>query len=111
MKRFLALACATIALPVALAHANPPSHDKITFESAKKVAEAKVPRGILTSHRLVRDRDHLIYCFEFTEAGKSGIKEVKVDAASGKVLKVKHESIETAQKEKAKEMRKSVSKS
>jgi hypothetical protein len=111
MKRFLALACATIALPVALAHANPPSHDKITFASAKKVAEAKVPRGILTSHRLVRDHDRLIYCFEFTEAGKSGIKEVKVDAATGKVLKVKHQSIKSAQEARAKEMKKTVAKS
>jgi len=111
MKRFLVWACATIALPVAVAHAGASSHDKITYESAKKVAEAKVPKGILTSHALLRDHDRLIYGFEFTEAGKSGVKTVKVDATTGKVLKVKHQSIKSAQEDKVKDMRKSVLKS
>ena len=108
MRRFLALACVTLALPAALAHASAPKHGKITYESAKKAAEAKVPRGTLTSHELVRDHDKLTYCFEFAEAGKSGVKAVKVDAYTGKVLKVKHESLKDEQKEKAKEMRKTV---
>jgi len=111
MKRFLVWACATIALPVAVAHAGAPSHDKITYESAKKVAEAKVPKGILTSHALLRDHDRLIYGFEFTEAGKSGVKTVKVDATTGKVLKVKHQSIKSAQEARVKEMKKTVAKS
>ena len=108
MRRLIALACATIALPVALAHASPPKPEKITYESAKKAAESKVPRGTLTSHQLVRDHDKLIYGFEFSEAGKSGVKTVKVDAYTGKVLKVKHESLKSAEQEKAKEMRKMV---
>ena len=94
-----------------LAHANPAKHDKITYESAKKAAEAKVPHGTLTSHELVRDHDHEFYFFQFVEAGKSGVKEVKVDAYSGKVLKVKHESIKGEQEARAKEMKKTVSKS
>ncbi|HEV8480043.1 MAG TPA: PepSY domain-containing protein [Candidatus Eisenbacteria bacterium] len=110
MKRFLALACATIALPVALAHANPPKHDKITYESAKKAAAARVPGGTLTAHQFIRDHDREIYSFQFVEPGKSGVKRVKVDAFTGKVLKVKHQSIKSAQEERAKEMKTTVAK-
>jgi peptidase YpeB-like protein len=108
MKRFLVWACATIALPVALAHANPAKHTKITYESAKKAAEAKVPRGTLTAHEFIRDHDREIYSFQFVEPGKSGVKRVKVDAFTGKVLKVKHQSMKSAQEDRAKEMKQSV---
>jgi len=110
MKRILALACATLALPAALAYANPAKHNKITYESAKLAAEARVPRGTLTAHEFIRDHDREIYTFQFVEPGKSGVKRVKVDAFTGKVLKVKHQSVESAQEDRAKEMKQSVAK-
>ena len=43
----------------------------------------------------------LIYSFDIKVAGKSGIEEVAVDAMTGKVLAVKHESPKQEAKEKA----------
>ena len=43
----------------------------------------------------------LIYSFDIKVAGKSGIEEVAVDAMTGKVLVVEHESPKQEAKEKA----------
>lgn len=106
MKRLLLAVLTSFVLPAAVAHAHSsaakPEH-KITFESARLIAQAKVPKGMLTSHGLLHEHGHLLYSFWFVEAGKSGGKVVDVDAATGRVVKVKHESIESARKEKAKE--------
>ena len=109
MKRLLVIAV-TLAASATQAHAHSSglkTEHKITYESAKLIAEHKVPKGTLTSHTLVHERDHLVYSFGFTEAGKSGVKEVDIDATNGKVLKVKHESIQAEEKERLKESRKS----
>lgn len=109
MKRILVMAFAILVVPAALAeaHSTAPKSKKIRFESAKAIAQAKVPRGLLTSHQFEHDHDRLVYSFEFKEAGKSGIKEVNVDATTGKVIKVKHQSIQDEQQERVKQAKKS----
>lgn len=99
MKRSVISALAILVASAALAQADP----KVDFVAAKATAQRKVPKGVLTSHDLVHEHGRLIYSFWFVEAGKSGGKEVDVDSATGKVIKVKHESVEASQKEKAKE--------
>ena len=107
MKRPVVIALAIFVALAALAQAQASvpkhTHDKVDFEVAKGTAQHKVPKGILTSHDLVHEHGHLVYSFWFVEAGKSGSKEVDVDAESGKVVKVKHESVESAQKERVKD--------
>jgi uncharacterized membrane protein YkoI len=109
MKRLLLIALTSLVVPAALAHANSKApktvHAKVDLELARAAAVAKVPKGTLTSHGLEHDHDHLRYSFWFAEPGKSGVKQVSVDAETGKVVKVKHESIEAEQKEKAKEVK------
>jgi uncharacterized membrane protein YkoI len=106
MKRFLVMAFASLVVPTALAHANSKpaklAHEKVDLPLARAAAVARVPNGTLTSHELVHDHDRLRYSFWFIEPGKSGFKEVSVDAASGKVVKVKHESIEGMEQARAK---------
>jgi len=113
MKWILVMALTILVLPVARAQARSTTsaspHRKVDYTLAKDAAQAKVPKGMLTSHELVHEHDRLLYSFEFTEAGKSGVKQVRIDASSGKVVKVKHESLKDEQEEKAKELRKSVS--
>jgi Peptidase propeptide and YPEB domain len=73
---------------------------KITTEAAIATAQAKVPNAKLTSAEIEQEGGKLIYSFDFTTAGKSGIDEVNVDAMTGKqVGKVEHESPAAEKKE------------
>ncbi len=73
---------------------------KITSEAAIATAQAKVPNAKLTSAEIEQEGGKLIYSFDFTTAGKSGIDEVNVDAMTGKqVGKVEHESPAAEKKE------------
>lgn len=65
---------------------------KISSRSARAIASAKVPHGKIKSQELEREHGRLIYSFDFTVPGKSGIEEVHVDAMNGKVLAIEHES-------------------
>ena len=106
MKRTLVVAFALVVPAVAHAHSAKPEK-KITYESAKLIAEHKVPKGTMMSHTLLHEHDHLVYAFGFSEPGKSGVKEVDVDARNGKIVKNKHESIQSEEKDRLKEARKS----
>ena len=52
----------------------------------------------------------LIYSFDFKIKGKSGTDEVNVDAMTGTILKVEHESPKAEAKEKAADRKKSAPK-
>jgi hypothetical protein len=57
MKGPVVMALAIFVALAALAQAQTPAtnlpHEKVSFESAKATAEAKAPKGLLTSHELV----------------------------------------------------------
>jgi len=76
---------------------------KISLETARATALAKVPGGEVRSEELEKEHGKLIYSFDIAVAGKTGVTEVNVSAISGKVLSVHHESARTEKKEEKKE--------
>jgi len=80
---------------------------KITEAMAVATAEKRVKNGKVESAELERQKGRLIYSFDLKVPGRSGMEEVNVDANSGKVLKVFHESAKTEQKEAAKDAKQS----
>jgi hypothetical protein len=102
----LALLTAIVALPAA-AQGVKITEDKpglmkkakITAEAATTAALAKVPGGKVEKGELEEEDGKLIFSFDIKVAGKSGIEEVAVDAITGKVLSVEHESPAAEKKE------------
>ncbi|MCA1591972.1 MAG: PepSY domain-containing protein [Acidobacteria bacterium] len=76
---------------------------KINMKAARTTALAQVPGGRIKSSELEREGGQLIYSFDI-RAGK-GIREVHVDAISGKVLEVKDESPSGEARERREERR------
>src|ERR1700694_4582458 len=64
---------------------------KISMEKAREIALKKVP-GKIKQEELEREKGKLIYSFDITVKGKSGIEEVAVDALTGDVISVEHET-------------------
>src|SRR5436190_23828073 len=62
---------------------------KITMKQARATA-LKSARGTIKSEELEREHGKLIYSFDIS--AKSGVTEVNVDAISGKVIGVQHET-------------------
>ena len=67
------------------------SQTKISEDSARTVALARVPVSAVKALELEREHGLLIWSFDLTVAGKPGIEEVEVDALTGKVVSVEHE--------------------
>ena len=82
---------------------TPAKQAKISLETARATALAKVPHGEVRSEELEKEHGKLIYSFDIAVPGKSGVEEVNVDAVSGKVLAVEHESARAEKQEKAQE--------
>jgi hypothetical protein len=76
---------------------------KISLETARSTALARVRHGVVRSEELEREHGKLIYSFDIAMPGKSGIQEVNVSAVTGKVLGVHHESAKDERKEAAAE--------
>lgn len=76
---------------------------KISLETARATALAKVPHGVVRSEELEREHGKLIYSFDIAVPGKTGIQEVNVSAIDGKVLGVHHETAKDEKKEAAQE--------
>jgi uncharacterized membrane protein YkoI len=62
------------------------SEATVSMDAAKATALAKVPNGTVKSGELEREKGRLIYSFDITVPGKSGIDEVAVDAKTGTVV-------------------------
>ena len=65
---------------------------KISPAAATATALAKVPGGKVQSAEIEKEDGKLVYSFDIKVAGKSGIEEVLVDAMTGTVVGVEHES-------------------
>jgi len=76
---------------------------KITEAAAAETAQKRVPKATIASVELERENGRLIYSYEMTTKGKSGVDEVNVDAVTGKIISVAHESPVTEKKEAAAE--------
>jgi len=74
---------------------------KITKEQATETALKQVPGGKLKESELEKENGKLVYSFDISV--KKGIKEVQVDAVTGKVVSIKSESAQDEANEKAAE--------
>ncbi len=74
---------------------------KVTPSAATSTALAKVPGGKVQSAEIEKEDGKLVYSFDIKVTGKSGIEEVLVDAMSGAVVSVEHESAADEAKEAA----------
>lgn len=64
----------------------------ITPAQALPIAMAKVPDGVLESAEIEQEAGKLVYSFDIKVPGKSGVEEVVVDAKTGNVVAVEHET-------------------
>jgi Peptidase propeptide and YPEB domain len=78
---------------------------KIGLDAARAAALAKVPGGEVRSVELEKEHGKLIYSFDISVPGKSGIEEVAVSAITGKVISQHHETARDEKRE-AKEEKK-----
>lgn len=72
---------------------------KFPADSARKLAEAKVPGGSVTKEELRQDGGKLLYTFYFKTKGKAGRDAVNVDAVTGAVAAPVHETSDEAKAE------------
>jgi hypothetical protein len=72
---------------------------KVTDEAARRTALARVPGGSIVKAGLEKEKGKLIFSYDIRVPGKDGIQEVNVDATSGAVLSVEHESSASEAKE------------
>jgi hypothetical protein len=76
---------------------------KIRESAAATAALKRFPKGTIQSVELEREDGHLKYSYDIATTGKSGIDEVDVDALTGNVIAVEHETPEQMKKEAAEE--------
>ena len=76
---------------------------KISEETARATALKQVPNGSVKSSELERENGKLIYSYDITVPGKTGIDEVNVNAMDGTVVAKQHETPKAEKAEAAKE--------
>lgn len=110
-------AAAALLLAAAPAHAQDPKPIKeekpgllakasITGEQARKTALDRVKGGVIQSGEIEEEDGKLVFSFDIKVPGKSGIDEVLVDAKTGAVVSVEHESPAAEAREAAKDAKK-----
>ena len=72
---------------------------KVSEATARTTALAQVPNGSVKSSEIERENGKLIYSFDITVPGKTGIEEVNVNALDGSVVGREHETAKTEKKE------------
>lgn len=65
---------------------------RIPEAQARRTALARVRNGRVRSHELEREHGRLIYAYDIAVPGRKGIEEVTVDARTGRVVTVEHET-------------------
>jgi uncharacterized membrane protein YkoI len=76
---------------------------KVSEATARATALAQVPNGTVKSSEIERENGKLIYSFDITVPGKTGIQEVNVNAIDGTVVNQEHETPKSEKKEAAAE--------
>jgi uncharacterized membrane protein YkoI len=74
---------------------------KITEPAAAAAALARVPKGKIDAMELEEEDGKFIYSYDVKTPGKTGIDEVHVDAMTGKVVSLVHETPAMEKKEAA----------
>jgi uncharacterized membrane protein YkoI len=83
------------------------SEAKISMKDARAKALEKVPGGRIKSSELEREKGKLVYSFDIRPAKGTGIEEVQIDAITGEVVSVEHESPAKEKAEKRSERKES----
>jgi uncharacterized membrane protein YkoI len=76
---------------------------KITEATARATALKEIPNGTVKSNELEREHGKLIYSYDITVPGKTGIDEVNVNAIDGTIVAKQHETPKSEKKEAVKE--------
>ena len=76
---------------------------KISPEAARTTALARVKGGTIKEEEIEKEDGKLVYAFDLKVAGKSGIEEVLIDAVTGMIVSVHHESVKEEAAEAAKD--------
>ncbi len=79
---------------------------KVSKADAEKTALAQVPNGTVKEAELEKEKGQLIWSLDVTIPDSKDIKEVNVDAITGKVLSVETETPEQQAKEKSEDAKK-----
>jgi uncharacterized membrane protein YkoI len=64
---------------------------KIPEPQARKIALARVP-GEVKSVELEREHDDIVYSYDIQAPSEIGVEEVQVDATTGRILSIVHET-------------------
>jgi uncharacterized membrane protein YkoI len=72
---------------------------RISEADARATALKQVPNGTVKSSELERENGKLIYSYDITVPGKSGIDEVNINAVDGSIVAKSHETPKTEKKE------------
>ncbi|MHB8522259.1 MAG: PepSY domain-containing protein [Limisphaerales bacterium] len=86
--------------------ANLQAQAKVSQADAQATALAQVPNGKVKDSELEKEKGKLIWSFDIAIPDSKDIKEVAVDAISGKVLSVETETPAQQEKEKAEDTKK-----
>jgi uncharacterized membrane protein YkoI len=76
---------------------------KISEAAARATALKEVPTGTVKKYELEREGGKLIYSYDISVPGKTGIEEVAVNAIDGSVVAHEHETPKMEKSEAAKE--------
>jgi uncharacterized membrane protein YkoI len=74
---------------------------KVRPEAAAATAKERLPKARLVAAEIERERGRLIYSFDFKTDGQGGTDEVAIDALTGKLVSVSHESPKAEARENA----------
>ena len=80
------------------------------MRACRTTALAQVPNGSVKAVELEREHGKLIYSYDITVPGKTGIEEVAVNAIDGSVVAHEHETPKMERKEAAQEAKEKKSK-
>ncbi len=79
---------------------------RVTKRDAEKTALGRVPNGAIKGAELEREHGKLIWSFDISQKGTRDVKEVQVDAKSGRVVSVATETPKDQAKEAAQDKKK-----
>ena len=63
---------------------------RITQDSARSVALARVPRGAVQANALKLEGGILVYIYDISVPGKEGLEELHVSAVDARIVSVQH---------------------
>ena len=79
---------------------------KITEANARQTALAKVPNGTIKEGELEKEHGKIIWSFDMTTPDSKNTTEVNVDAITGAIVSVEHETPEQQAREKDEDAKK-----